>query len=191
MRDVLTVEIDELIASLGSVLRAKIPTIERAAKAVVATYREGGKVLIAGNGGSAADAQHFAGEMMGWFLDKERDPFPAIALTTDTSVMTSIANDSRFENVFARQVIGLGAPEDVFIGISTSGKSPNVIRAVRAAKAAVGMRTIALCGEPGSPLAAMADVIIEVPGCLTPGIQAIHHAVLHGICRVVELELSV
>ena len=163
------------------------PDIARAAQAVVDCYRSGGKVLIAGNGGSAADAQHFAGEMLGWFLDKGRGPLPAIALTTDTSVLTSISNDASVEVVFARQVEAHAQPGDLFIGISTSGRSPNILRAVEAARHA-GATAVALCGKPGSPLAEAADIAVCVPAELTPHVQIAHAAVLHAICRMVDEE---
>jgi len=172
-------------AAIEATIELCVPEIRRAAEAIIACYRQGRKVLIAGNGGSAADAQHFAGEMVGWFLDKKRGPLPAIALTTDTSVLTAIANDASVEAVFARQVEALAQGGDVFIGLSTSGSSRNVLAAVAAARQA-GATTIALCGRPDSPLGQAADIEIAIPADLTPHIQIGHAAVLHCLCRMVD-----
>jgi len=180
--------IDDLRQSAAAIevtVASCVPQVRRAAEAIIECYRNGGKVLIAGNGGSAADAQHFAGEMMGWFLDRARGPLPAIALTTDTSVLTSISNDASVEVVFARQVEALAQPGDVFIGISTSGQSPNILAAVDAAHQR-GATTIALCGPPGSPLSQAADIVIAVSADLTPHIQIAHAAILHCLCRMVD-----
>jgi D-sedoheptulose 7-phosphate isomerase len=185
MQDRIAADLRQSIAAIEGVLAACLPEVARAAEALTACYRAGGKALIAGNGGSAADAQHFAGEMMGWFLDKQRGPLPAVALTTDTSVLTSISNDASVEVVFARQVEALARPGDVFIGLSTSGASANVLAAVRAAREA-GAVTIALCGPPGSALSRAADIVIAAPAELTPHIQIAHAAVLHCLCRMVD-----
>lgn len=178
-------DLRESVAAIEQAIEDCLPSIARAARAVIDCYQAGGKVLIAGNGGSAADAQHFAGEMLGWFLDKERGPLPAIALTTDTSVLTSISNDASVDVVFARQVEAHASAGDVFIGISTSGESTNILRAIEAAKGA-GATTVALCGQPGSSLSGMADIAICVPAKLTPHIQIAHAAILHAICRLVD-----
>jgi phosphoheptose isomerase len=178
-------DLRQSIAAIEQTIAECLPSIASAAQAVIDCYRGGGKVLIAGNGGSAADAQHFAGEMLGWFLDKGRGPLPAIALTTDTSVLTSISNDASVDVVFARQVEAHAREGDVFIGISTSGQSANILQAVQAAREA-GASTIALCGRPGSSLSEAADMAICVPADLTPHIQIAHAAVLHAICRMVD-----
>jgi D-sedoheptulose 7-phosphate isomerase len=178
-------DLRQSVAAIEQTIEECLPSIARAAQTVIDCYRQGGKVLIAGNGGSAADAQHFAGEMLGWFLDKRRGPLPAIALTTDTSVLTSISNDASVDVVFARQVEAHARKGDIFIGISTSGQSPNILRAVEAAGQA-GATTIALCGRPGSPLAEQADIAVCIPADLTPHIQIAHAAVLHAICRMVD-----
>lgn len=185
MDKVLQEDLRQSAAAIEATIDACLPQIARAAAAVVECFRQGHKVLIAGNGGSAADAQHFAGEMLGWFLDKARGPLPAIALTTDSSVLTSISNDASVDLIFARQVRAHAEPGDVFIGISTSGCSANIIEAAKAAKDARG-RTIALCGPPGSPLSQAADIAICIPADLTPHIQIAHAAVLHAICRLVD-----
>lgn len=145
----------------------------------------GGKILLCGNGGSAADCQHFAGEMIN-YLSREnpRGPLPAIALTADSSVVTSIANDSTFARVFARQVEGLGRPGDILIGISTSGGSRNVVQAVQAARR-IGMKVVILTGSSGV-LAGMADCALRVPSANTQRIQETHILMEHLLCQLGE-----
>jgi rfaE bifunctional protein nucleotidyltransferase chain/domain len=161
--------------------------VERAAAALVACVRRGGKVLAFGNGGSAADAQHMAAELVGRFL-LERRGLPAIALTTDTSALTAIANDFGFERVFARQVEALGRRGDVAVAISTSGRSPNVLAGVRSAQAA-GLRTIAVVGPGGSELEQLADlpVVVEASG---PALQEGQLTVEHALCELVEAAVA-
>ncbi len=160
-------------------------SILAAANLIIETYRAGGKVLLCGNGGSAADCQHMAAELVGRLRrDFERPGLPAIALTTDTSFLTAYANDCGYEGVFERQVRALGSPGDVLIGISTSGSSVNVLRAVEAARAG-RMQTIALTG-PSGPLAGMVHVAISIPSMNTQRIQEVHAVVVHAICDVVE-----
>ena len=144
----------------------------------------GGRVLACGNGGSAADAQHFVAELVG-HMSLERRPLAALALSSDPSTVSAIANDYGYEQVFARQVEAHGRPGDVLIAISTSGRSPNVLRALEAAKAA-RMHTIALVGQHVEPAAARADVCLSVPSPSTPRIQEIHMALLHAICERAE-----
>ncbi len=165
-----------------------LDSILAAARLTADTFASGGKVLLCGNGGSAADCQHMAAEFVSR-LTREfpRPGLPAIALTTDTSFLTAFANDSGFEGVFERQVQALGKPGDLLIAISTSGSSPNVIRAVAAARAA-HMRTIALTGS-GGHLARAADLAISVPSVKTQHIQETHLAVEHILCELVELHL--
>ncbi len=159
-----------------------------AAELMATSLRGGGKVLLCGNGGSAADCQHIAGELINWLnKDFQRPGLPAIALTTDTSVLTAIANDSSFDTIFARQVQALGKPGDILIGISTSGNSKNIVLAVQAAQAA-NIGTIALTGSGGC-LGAMADVAIAVPSQHTQYIQEAHLAIEHIICELVECHL--
>ena len=163
--------------------------ILQAAAAIVAAVREGGKLLICGNGGSAGDAQHLATEFVSTLtVDRRRAPIPAIALTTDTSLLTAVANDFGFEGVFARQVEALGRPGDVLLGISTSGNSQNVVRAFEQARA-LGLRTISLTGESGGELGPLADVEIKVPSPVTSHIQEAHIAVGQLIAFLVEDEL--
>lgn len=158
--------------------------IARAVELVAGCLRTGHKVLLCGNGGSAADAQHIAGELVGRFR-RERPAFAAIALTTDTSILTAIANDYGFEAVFARQVEGLGAEGDVLLAYSTSGNSPNVLKAIEAARGR-GMRVIGLTGASSGAMAGRCDVLIQAPAEDTPTVQECHATAGHTICRLVE-----
>jgi D-sedoheptulose 7-phosphate isomerase len=158
-----------------------------AAERIAASLKNGGKVLLAGNGGSAADAQHIAAELVGRFVN-DRAPLAAVALTTDTSALTAIGNDYGFEQVFARQVNALGRAGDVFIGISTSGKSPNIVAALNAARK-LGMVNIGMTREAASPMHPLCDVTIGVPATETALIQQIHITAAHAICHLVEREL--
>jgi D-sedoheptulose 7-phosphate isomerase len=167
-------------ASLGSLTGALI----RAAAACTATIQAGGRVLAFGNGGSAAEAQHFAAELSGRF-QRERRPFGAIALTTDTSVLTAVGNDYGFEWVFSRQVEALGRPNDVAVGISTSGRSPNVIEGLKAARAA-GLVTIAVSGPDPDGMAPHSDIVLAVSGVGTARIQEGQLTALHVICDLVD-----
>jgi len=159
------------------------PVIE-AADAIRTAFGGGGKLLVFGNGGSAADAQHMAAELVGRF-ERERQAMAAIALTTDTSIVTSVANDFTFDWVFARQIEALGRPEDVALGISTSGRSANVLTAIEAANAR-GMKTIALTGRDGGTIGKAAAIHINVAHASTARIQEVHRTVIHAICALVE-----
>jgi D-sedoheptulose 7-phosphate isomerase len=160
-----------------------------ATAAIVESLRAGGKILLCGNGGSAGDAQHLATEFVSTLtLDRLRDAIPAIALTTDTSLLTAVSNDYGFEHVFARQVEALGREGDVLIGISTSGNSANVLKAFERARAG-GLRTIAFTGRSGGALGPLADVEINVPSSETSHIQEAHIAVGQLIAFLVEDEL--
>jgi len=165
-----------------------VDSIVAAAELIAGAFQAKNKVLLCGNGGSAADCQHMAAEFVG-VLNKEfrRPGLAAIALTTDTSFLTAFTNDFGFEGVFAQQVETLGTSGDVLIGISTSGNSPNVVRAVEAARA-LGLRTIALTGS-GGQLAQLADITIAVPGDATQHIQEAHLAIEHLICELVEKQI--
>lgn len=167
------------------VARECMKSILGAVELIIDTFEGGGKVLICGNGGSAADSQHMAGELV-CVLNKAfaRPGFPAIALTTDTSILTAQANDFGFKNVFKRQVLALGKPGDLLIAISTSGNSQNVIAATLAAQRA-RLHTIVLCGGSGR-LGDVADVVIRVPSTLTQYIQESHIAIVHILCELVE-----
>ncbi len=161
--------------------------INQVSSLIVEAYRKKKKVLLFGNGGSAADAQHIAGELVNR-LHLEREALPAIALTTDSSVLTSIANDYDYSRIFARQVEALASQGDVVIGISTSGGSLNVIEAIRAAKEK-GAKTVGFTGKEGGKLAELVDFVISVPSDETPRVQESHITILHIICCLVEREL--
>lgn len=180
--------IDSLIAQHRDaleVLAAQRATLERIAALAGACLRKGGKVLLMGNGGSAADAQHIAAELVGRF-QAERPAFAAIALTTDTSILTSVGNDYGFDAIFARQIDGLARTGDLVIGISTSGRSGNVVRGIERARA-LGCTTVGLLGEPGS-LADLVDVALTLPGFPTARVQEMHILAGHILCELVEQE---
>jgi phosphoheptose isomerase len=159
-------------------------TLIEAATAIRASLNAGGKLLVFGNGGSAADAQHMTAELVGRF-ELERDGLAAIALTADGSIVTSVANDFTFDWVFARQVEALGKPEDVAFGISTSGRSPNVRAGLEAANAR-GMKTIALTGRDGGVIGKAAAIHLNVSHDSTARVQEVHRTVIHAICALVE-----
>lgn len=161
-----------------------------AARQTAEAIRRGGKILIFGNGGSAADAQHFAAELV-HRLDHtrpERPGIPALALTTDSSTLTAIANDASFHQVFSRQIAALGRPEDVAIGISTSGNSPNIVEAIRQARH-MGMVTIGLLGKDGGQLRELVDLPLIVPHHITARVQEVHLIIEHLLCELIEEEL--
>ena len=185
-------EIAEMLEESAQIKRAiaesKISEIEQVVNFITTAYKAGGKVVLFGNGGSAADAQHIAGELMGRFK-LNRQALPAIALTTNTSILTAVANDYGYEAVFSRQVEALVNEKDVVIGISTSGDSPNVIEAIKLAKTK-GAKTIGLTGGNGGKLAGVADLVLTVPSNSTPRIQEAHITIGHIVCELVERELS-
>jgi len=178
-----------LATSLAALQRAAqdgalLDVAHRIAAAMIAALRSGQKILIIGNGGSAADAQHIAAEIIGRYR-RDRPAYAAIALTTDTSALTSIANDYGFEQIFARQVEGLGRRGDVLLALSTSGKSPNILSALRLARER-GLVTVGFTGSKGENLRALCDHLLIAPSDDTPVIQQIHLAVAHGICDKIE-----
>ncbi len=164
--------------------RELLSTITEIAGAIETSLRAGGKILLAGNGGSAADAQHLAAEFLSRFL-VDRRPLPAVALTTDSSVLTAIGNDFGFENVFERQVRGLGRPGDVFIAISTSGRSHNILLALQAARE-TGLVTVGFSGAADTDMRALCRHFLAVPSRETAVIQQIHIVAGHAICALVE-----
>ena len=170
------------------IARSMIDEIECMVNLIVMAYKAGGKVVLCGNGGSAADAQHIAGELVGQFMLK-RQAFPAIALTTNTSILTAVANDYGYEAVFSRQIEALVTEKDVVVAISTSGNSPSVVEAIEMAKAK-GAKTIGLTGGNGGKLAKVADLVLTVPSDATPRIQEAHITIGHIVCELVERELS-
>jgi len=180
--------VEESIAVKQAVAGELTDEIEMAADWVVDAFKQGGKLLAFGNGGSAADAQHIVAELVGKFDTMERKALPAIALTTNTSTLTSASNDYGFERVFVRQVEAFADPKTVVLGISTSGNSPNVVQAIQAAKAK-GARTIGLSGRDGGELGKVVDLALKVPSESTPRIQEAHITIGHIICQLVEQEL--
>jgi D-sedoheptulose 7-phosphate isomerase len=173
--------------SLAAAARAVAGSTAEAAAVIVRALRAGNKVLLCGNGGSAADAQHIAAELAGR-LRIERRALPAVALTVNPSVLTAVANDYGYEAVFARQVEALGRPGDVLVGISTSGTSRSVVAALAAAHAA-GLTTVGLMGKSGGAMKEHCDVAVLVPSSDTQRIQEAHIAVGHAVCELVEREL--
>ena len=169
-------------------LKKDADTIAGIARTIINSVKKGGKVIIFGNGGSAADSQHIAAELMGRFK-KERAPIPAIALTTNTSSLTAIGNDYGYDVTFSRQLEGIAKPEDVAIGISTSGNAKNVNRAIEKA-GEMGLATIGLTGGSGGELAKNAKLVLKVPSDSTPRIQELHITTIHIICELVEEALS-
>ncbi|SHH26871.1 D-sedoheptulose 7-phosphate isomerase [Thermosipho atlanticus] len=161
--------------------------IEKAAERITKSLRNNGKVFFCGNGGSAADAQHLAAELMGKFY-LNRSPLQAVSLTTNTSVLTAIGNDFSYDEVFVRQLKGLGEKGDILVGISTSGNSKNVVEAMKFAKEN-GIFTIGLTGKTGGKMAEFSDILLNVPSSDTPRIQEAHIMIGHIICEIIEDEL--
>ncbi len=172
------------IATNMHLLREAAAAIASAAVLMKGTLRSGGKIMFCGNGGSAADAQHLAAELMGRYL-RDRAPLAALALTVDTSALTAIANDYSYEEVFARQLRGIGRQGDLLVGLSTSGNSANVVRAIEAARD-LGIFTLALTGQKGGRIAEIADQAIRVPATRTNSIQEMHIVIGHMLCGFVE-----
>ena len=188
-------QLERIIASLeeGIELRKKLAensasVIFEAARLISDCLRSGGKILLFGNGGSAADAQHIAAEFVGRFV-RERAGLPAIALTTDSSILTAVGNDYGFDRVFSRQIEALGRANDVAIGVSTSGHSPNVLAGVEQAKS-LRIKTIGLSGKDGGALANACDISIVVPSTNTARIQECHITIGHIFCELIDSELS-
>jgi len=182
VREVLTASRDVLDLALGDATFQS--TVVAIAGAWTNALHAGGKILLCGNGGSAADAQHIAGELISRFLF-DRAPLAAIALTVDTSVLTAIGNDYGYEHTFSRQVTGLGRAGDVLVGISTSGRSPNIIAALKEARAN-GLVTIGFTGNGNGPMGEYCDLLLRAPSSSTPLIQQVHITVGHIVCQIVE-----
>jgi D-sedoheptulose 7-phosphate isomerase len=187
MNDTIRAAIQESVEVKTRLLTQANPTLARIAVAMAEAFRNGGKVILFGNGGSAADAQHVAAELVNEFL-LDRRALPALALTTDTPLLTAISNDVGFEHVFARQVEALVQPGDVVVGLSTSGNSENVLQGLRVAQQ-YGATTVGLTGRDGGKLKGVADICFCAPSDNTPRIQEAHMTVLHAICEGVEREL--
>jgi D-sedoheptulose 7-phosphate isomerase len=179
--------VDACIAVHERLRDENLQPVAEAAAAILGASNDGGKVLVFGNGGSAADAQHLATDLVGRF-QRERRALAAVALTADSSLLTAVANDYSFDRVFVRQIEALGVRGDLAFGISTSGRSSNVVEGLRAARAR-GLRTIALTGRDGGPAGALADIHINVPDPSTARIQEAHRTLIHAICELVEREL--
>ncbi|TDQ08345.1 D-sedoheptulose 7-phosphate isomerase [Pedobacter metabolipauper] len=169
---------------IEKVIAALVPQIEQGCKILTDTLISGSKVLLAGNGGSAADAQHIAAELTGRFV-KERKALPAIALTVDTSALTAISNDYGYDRVFERQIEALARPDDLFIAISTSGNSTNILNALRSARA-VGCKTLGLSGRDGGAMNDLCDLNIVIPDTNTASIQEMHILIGHIFCKSVD-----
>jgi len=187
MKEMIQAHIEHNIQTKQRVLAELVPQIEQAAQMIIAAIKDRKKVLFFGNGGSASDAQHLAAEFVGRF-EKDRPGLPAIALTTDTSILTSVANDYSFDVVFERQIAALGQSGDVAVGISTSGNSENVNRAIKKSKE-MKLKTIAFSGRDGGKLAPLADIAIVIPSDQTSSIQESHITIGHVICRLIDKEL--
>lgn len=188
MRDRIVDIINDSIRIKEQILHHNIDDILKAAKLITAVFKNGGKALLFGNGGSAADAQHIAAEFIGRF-QKERIALPAIALNTNTSVLTAISNDYGYETIFSRQIEALACDKDVAIGISTSGKAKNVLLGIKKAKERK-LKTICLTGATGGELIKVADIPILIPSSITARIQEAHIIIGHIICELVENEMS-
>ncbi len=183
----ITDNIKEHISVIEQMLTEQSNVLADISDAIVKSISAGGKILIAGNGGSAADAQHIAGEFIGRFL-YDRNPLPAIALSTDTSVLTCVGNDYSYDDIFERQVRALGDANDIFWGISTSGNSPNIIKAARSAKQ-IGMTVIGFAGQNGGELKNIADLCFCSPHHRTNRIQEAHILAYHIVCELMESAL--
>ncbi len=183
MKQIVTQRLQESAETILALLKQE-EAIFGMAEELVRCLQEGNKLLICGNGGSAADSQHFAAELVGR-LQRDRAPVPAIALSTDTSILTAIGNDYSYDEIFSKQVEALARPGDILIGISTSGRSANVLKAVAAAKARQ-VKTLALSGRDGGPLAEAADRTIVVPSRTSQHIQEGHIAIIHIWCEIIE-----
>ena len=189
MADQFTALFREVAANMSSIAESVYPaSIGRAADILCETFRTGGKLLVFGNGGSSADAQHFAAEFVGRFVE-DRPALPAVALAANQALLTAWSNDHSYEDVFAREIDALGVAGDVAFGISTSGRSKNVLNALERARAR-GLRTIGLTGANSAPMAAVCEIVLAVPLSTTARIQEVHLVTYHAICAAVESRLA-
>ncbi|MFA5034188.1 MAG: D-sedoheptulose 7-phosphate isomerase [Candidatus Margulisiibacteriota bacterium] len=187
MKNSIIAELKESIETKNQVIKCLVPQIEQATKLMIEALKAGNKLFFFGNGGSAADAQHLAAELIGRYR-KDRRSLPAIALTTDTSIITSISNDYGYEVIFAKQIEGLAKSGDVAVGLSTSGNSRNVIVALEKAKE-LGCKTIGFLGCDGGKIAEIVDTAITVPSRVTARIQESHITIGHIVCGLIENEM--
>ncbi len=184
MKELIKKRIAESIEVKKELCRKELANIEKAARTIISSLGAGGKLLVFGNGGSAADSQHIAAELVGRFK-KERKALAAIALTTNTSILTAIGNDYGYDVIFARQIEALGKKGDVALGISTSGNSKNVVEAFKKAKS-IGLKTIGMTGVGGGAIKELSDVTIAAPSKDTPRIQESHGLIGHILCELIE-----
>ncbi len=178
---------DSSVKAITMTIESNLERLDLLSQWITTSINKGGKLLLFGNGGSAADAQHIAAEFVNRFL-KERKPLPAISLSTDTSILTAVSNDYDFDQVFSKQIAAIGKQEDIALGISTSGNSPNVLKAIELAKE-IGIKTAALTGNTGGQLAEVADLAIISKSNETPRIQETHILMGHILCELVENNL--
>lgn len=188
MKEAIKTIIRDSIDTKEGLFMKEASNIEKAARAIIDSIKSGGKLLVFGNGGSAADSQHMAAEFVGRFI-KERKALPAIALTTNSSALTAIANDYGYDLSFSRQMEALGRKQDVALGISTSGNSRNVIAAIKKARS-IGMKTIGLTGGDGGGMKNECDILITAGSKKTPRIQECHLLICHIVCELVEGDLA-
>jgi D-sedoheptulose 7-phosphate isomerase len=188
MRDRIKELLLESIQVKEDILHTQVDSIIEITNRIIESLKKGGKVILFGNGGSASDSQHIAAEFVGRFM-KDRNALAAIALTTNNSILTSLANDYGYEVVFSRQIEALGQKNDIAIGISTSGKARNVAQAIKQAQK-MGIKTVALTGGDGGELVKLADISLMVPSKITARIQEAHITIGHIICELVEQALS-
>jgi len=181
-------EFEESIRVKQRLIRDQVAILGKIAEMMLEALRNGKKIILFGNGGSAADSQHIAAELVSRFR-RDREAIPAIALTTDTSILTSIGNDYGFDKVFSRQIEAMGHEGDIAVGISTSGNSPNVLKALEVAKL-IGMQTIGFTGDSGGKLKDYVDICFHVPSHDTARIQESHITAAHALCDVIEEEMS-
>jgi len=184
LEDIIEKLLEDSLKIKSSFIRENVPNLMQAAEKIALTFTSDRKLLLCGNGGSAADAQHIAAEFINRFI-LERPPLPAIALTTDTSVITSIGNDYSFDDIFSKQVKAFGVEGDVLLAISTSGNSPNVLQAVKDAHSQ-GIYTIGLIGKDGGKLAGLVDLAMVVKSDMTPRIQEAHILAGHILCHLID-----
>ncbi len=187
MQELASATLKRSIATLEAFAKDGLKPVVQAAESMAQALTSGRKVLVFGNGGSAADAQHFVAELVNRY-QMERPPLPALALTTDTSTLTSIANDYHFDEVFVRQIKALGVEGDVALGLSTSGRSPNVLKGLAAARGR-GLITMGLSGAGAGEMAPLCDILITVPSDETPRVQEVHAVVVHLLCEMVDVKL--
>jgi D-sedoheptulose 7-phosphate isomerase len=188
MKKIINAGLNNSVKAKQDFVAAQQDDLIRLVRWTIETFDRGGKLLIMGNGGSAADAQHLAAEFVNRFL-VNRAPLPALALTTDSSILTSVGNDFSFDDIFVKQVQALAKKEDLLLGISTSGNSPNILSAIETAKK-MGLKTVALTGGSGGRLIKIADLTLNVPSAMTPHIQETHLWIEHMLCWLVDEELQ-